>query len=136
MLLLSAAGSARDELGRTFDQLPKHVLALRSIDASLPPGASIRLDIDPQEQNWVAFMLHGQPLCSQLPLLETSYPHVRISRRAEYILTKNDAPKPSDAAGAPVRQLQAFTLWRQRPGVPGRDNCSQKMVQTIERVIA
>lgn len=134
VLLLSAFGSANDELSRTFDQLPKHVLALRSIDAALPPGASVRLDIDPQEQNWVAFMLHGQPLCSQLPLLETSYPHVRISRRADFILTKNDAPRPADATGRPVRQLQAFTLWRQRPGVPGRENCSQKMVQTIERV--
>jgi len=136
VLLLSAFGSANDELGVTFDQLPKHVLALRSIDATLPPGESIRLDIDPQEQNWVAFMLHGQPLCSQRPLLNTSYPHVPISRRADFILTKNDAPKPADAVGAPMHQLQAFTLWRQRPGVAGPSRCSQKMVQTIERVTA
>lgn len=134
VLLLSAFGSANDELARTFDQLPKHVLALRSIDDALPPGRSIRLDVDPQEQNWVAFMLHGQPLCSQRPLLNTSYPHVPISRRADFILTKNDAPRPADAAGAPVRRLDAFTLWRARPGLPGPSRCSQKMVQTIERV--
>ena len=82
----------------------------------------------------MAFMLHGQPLCSQRPLLNTSYPHVPISRKARWILTKNDAPRPADAAGGPVRRLQAFTLWRQRPGVPGRERCSQRMVQTIERV--
>lgn len=134
VLGLSAFGSANEELAVTFDQLPKHVLALRSIDDALPPGQSIRLDIDPQEQNWVAFMLHGQPLCSQRPLLNTSYPHVPISRKARWILTKNDAPRPADAVGGPVRQLQAFTLWRQRPDVPGRSRCSQRMVQTIERV--
>jgi len=134
VLLLSAFGSANDELARTFDQLPKHVLALRSIDSALPAGKSIRLDVDPQEQNWVAFMLHGQPLCSQKPLLNTSYPHVPISRRADYILTKNDAPRPVDAVGGPVTSLQAFTLWRARPGLPGPSRCSQRMVQTIERV--
>lgn len=134
VLLLSALGSANDELAETFDQLPRHVLALRSIDAALPPGQSIRLDIDPQEQNWAAFMLHGQPLCSQKPLLNTSYPHVPISRKARWILTKVDAPRPADAVGGPVRRLDAFTLWRQRSDVPGRERCSQRMVQTIERV--
>ena len=133
VLLLSGLVSARLEVGKTYDQLPRYVLALRSVDAALPPGRSVRLDIDPQEQNWAAFWLHGQPLCSQLPLLNTSYPHVPTSRKADYILTKNDAPAPADAA-AVVMRLQAFTLYRQRPGVPGRSACSQLMVQTIVRV--
>ena len=135
LLLLSAVGAARTEVGRTFDQLPRFVLELRSIDAALPPGRSVRLDIDPQEQNWTAFWLHGQPLCSQRPLLGTSYPHVAVSRKADFILTKNDAPAPADAAGI-VMRIQAYTLYRQRPGVPGRSACSQLMVQTIERVTA
>ncbi len=133
LLLVSALGSARLEIGQTFDQLPRFVLELRSVDARLPPGRSVRLDIDPQEQNWAAFWLHGQPLCSQRPLLHTSYPHVPTSRKADYILTKNDAPAPADAAGV-VMRIQAFTLYRQRPGVPGRSACSQLMVQTVERV--
>jgi hypothetical protein len=133
-LLALAVSSARSEVGSTFDELPKSVLSLRSIDAQLPPGQSIRLDIDPQEQNWAAFMLHGQPLCSQLPLLHTSYPHVPISRRADWIVTKSDARRPRDAIGDPVKQLDAYTLWRARPGIPGRENCSQRMVQTVERV--
>ncbi len=135
LLLVSAVGSARTEVGGTFDQLPRFVLQLRSIDAALPPGRSVRLDIDPQEQNWTAFWLHGQPLCSQRPLLNTSYPHVPTSRKADYILTKDDAPAPADA-GAVVMRIQAFTLYRQRPGVPGRSRCSQLMVQTVERVTA
>ncbi|MDQ3631315.1 MAG: hypothetical protein M3417_08645 [Actinomycetota bacterium] len=133
LLLVSAVSSARTEIGRTFDQLPRFVLELRSVDAALPPGRSVRLDIDPQEQNWAAFWLHGQPLCSRRPLLNTSYPHVPISRKADYVLTKNDAPAPADAAEV-VMRIQAFTLYRQRAGVPGRSACSQLMVQTIERV--
>lgn len=133
VLLVSAVSSARTEIGRTFDQLPRFVLELRTVDAALPPGRSVRLDIDPQEQNWAAFWLHGQPLCSRRPLLNTSYPHVPTSRKADYILTKNDAPAPADAAGV-VMRIQAFTLYRQRAGVPGPSACSQLMVQTIERV--
>jgi hypothetical protein len=134
--LLAAVSAANQELGRTFDQLPKHVLALRSIDAALPPGRSVRLDIDPNEQNWVAYMLHGQPLCSRRPLLHTSYPHVPISRKADFILVKHDDPPPADALGGPVRAIEAFTLYRERPSVPGRANCSQRMVQTVTEIIS
>ncbi len=112
---------------------PRFVLELRSIDAALPPGRSVRLDIDPQEQNWTAFWLHGQPLCSQVPLLGTSYPHVPVSRRADYVLAKRDAPRPADA-GAVVQRIEAYVLYRERPEIPGRDACSQEMVQTIERI--
>jgi hypothetical protein len=133
-LLFSARHSAGQELGKTFDELPRSTLQLRSIDAQLPPGRSIRLDIDPQQQNWVAFMLHGQPLCSRLPLLHTSYPHVPTSRRADYILTPRGARVPADALPTPVRRLDAYTLYRQRSGVPGRENCSRTMVQTVERI--
>jgi hypothetical protein len=133
VLVFAAGGSARLEVGSTFDQLPRFVLELRDVDAALPPGRSVRLDIDPQEQNWTAFWMHGQPLCSERPLLGTSYPHVPISRKADFILTKDDAPRPADA-GAEVMRIQAYVLYRQKPGVPGRANCSQRMVQTIEKV--
>jgi hypothetical protein len=130
LLLLSAVSSARAEVGQTFDQLPKFVLELRTVDAALPPGRSIRLDIDPQEQNWTAFWLSGQPLCSEHPLLNTSYPHVPISRKADYILAKGDAPRPADAGPVSMR-ISAYTLYRAKPGLPGRENCSRRMVQTI-----
>lgn len=134
VMLMLANASANRELGQTFDQLPKSMLQLREIDAALPPGKSIRLDVDPQQQNWVAFMLHGQPLCSQLPLLHTSYPHVQTARKADYILTAVDAPEPKDAVGAPVQRLTAWTLYRARRGLPGPDRCSQRMVQTVKAV--
>jgi hypothetical protein len=135
LLVISASGSASKELGETFDQLPRHVLQLRDVDARLPAGQSVRLDIDPQEQNWAAFMLSGQPLCSQRPLLHTDYPHVRTSRKADWVLTKKDAARPRDAApGPPAQRLDAFTLWRAKPGLPGPENCSQEMVQTVTQV--
>jgi hypothetical protein len=134
VLGLMATSAAAHEIGSTFDELPKHVLQLQEIDAALPRGQSIRLDIDPQEQNWGAFMLHGQPLCSQKPLLDTNYPHVQFSRKADYILTKVDARPPTDAAGPPVRELDAYTLYKAKPDMPGRDKCSQAMVETVTKV--
>jgi hypothetical protein len=59
---------------------------------------------------------------------------VQFSRKADYILTKVDAPAPADAAGPPVRKLDAYTLYRARPDIPGRDMCSQAMVETVTKV--
>jgi hypothetical protein len=128
-----AMSAAAHEIGSTFDELPKNVLQLQEIDAALPPGQSIRLDVGPMEQNWVAFMLHGQPLCSQHPLLGTNYPHVRTSRKADYILTKRTAKAPKDALGPPVKQIEIFSLYKARPDIPGRENCSQAMVETVSK---
>ncbi|MCW3041681.1 MAG: hypothetical protein JWM31_3586, partial [Solirubrobacterales bacterium] len=131
VLGMLAISSAAHEIGSTFDELPKSVLQLQQIDARLPPGKSVRLDINPQEQNWTAFMLHGQPLCSQRPLLGTNYPRVQFSRKADFILTKNDAPEPADAVGAPVQRIDAYTLYRAKPDIPGPDRCSQAMVEAV-----
>ncbi|WP_354699267.1 hypothetical protein DSM112329_04978 [Paraconexibacter sp. AEG42_29] len=133
VLLTMAMSAAAHEIGSTFDELPKNVLQLQDIDAALPPGQSVRLDIDPQEQNWVAFMMHGQPLCSQKPLLGTNYPHVQTSRKAQFILVRRDAPRPADAVGGPVQQIETFLLYRMRADVPGVDRCSQAMVETVSK---
>jgi hypothetical protein len=130
-LLLVANSAGSSEIGQTFDELPRATLQLREINASLPADSSIRIDIAPTEQNWIAYMLHAHPLCSRHPLLNTSYPHVRTSRKADYIVTGARAPAPGDAIGPPVRRLDAFTLYRQRPSVPGPENCSREMVQTV-----
>lgn len=134
VLGLFGISAARQEIGGTFDELPKAVLQLRSIDAALPPGRSVRLDIDPQQQNWVAFWLHGQPLDSIHPLLGTSYPHVPVGRRADYILTARAYARPIDAVGAPVLQTDAFKLYREAPDTPGPATASQRMVQTVTKV--
>ena len=57
-------------LKQTYDQLPRTMLALRGCGRAAAAGASVRLDVEPGPQLWVAYMLAGQPLCSQKPLLE------------------------------------------------------------------
>jgi hypothetical protein len=123
--------AAEDELGRTFDQLPKRVLELRTVADTVPPGESVRIDVDPLEQNWIAFWLYERPVCSPTPLIGTAYPRVRRSRRADWILAKRAAPRPADAAGPPRRLLQDFALYRARPDLPGRENCSREMVRGV-----
>jgi hypothetical protein len=127
--------AAAGELGTTFDQLPQSLLELRSVDARLPPDASVRLDMPADgRQLWAGIMLAGQPLCSQKPVLETSYPHVPVSRAADYVLVDNDLRKPYDAIGPPVMRLERFALYHLRPGLPAGDRCSRRMVQNVERL--
>ncbi len=94
----------------------------------------MRLDVDPQQQNWTAFWLHGQPLCSVHPLFGTSYPHVQQSRRADYILTPWNARRPRDATGARVLQAGQYALVAGEAGPPGPEVCSREMVQTVTSV--
>jgi hypothetical protein len=120
---------ARDEVLGTGKQLGAPTIALQSWSGSLPPSASIRLDMWPPDQLWAAYFLSHQRLCSQAPLLGTDYPHVRISRKADYVIVQHDQLRPVDAVGPPVRQNQGWTLYRMNPAVPGHDRCSQRMVQ-------
>jgi len=134
ILITAARQSAAREIGETFDQLPKSLLELKKVDARLPPGASLRLDMEPDgRQLWAGQMLSGQPLCSQRPVLETSYPHVPVSRAADYVLADAELRKPVDAIGPPLMRLERYTLFKLRPGL-GRDRCSQEMVQTVTAV--
>jgi hypothetical protein len=136
LLLIGATRTAAaGELGTTFDQLPKSLLELQTVDAHLPPDASVRLDMPADGRMlWAGIMLAGQPLCSQKPVMETSYPHVPVSRAADYVLVDKDLQKPFDAVGPPVMTLARFELFRLRPGLPAGDRCSRRMVQNVERL--
>ena len=134
VLVLVGVQGARDEVVITFDQTPRWLTGVRGADDVLPPGRSVRLDMDPARQLWVAYFMAGQPLCSQRPLLETSYPHVPLSRRADYVLAERERGRPSDATGGAVWSNGQFTLYRMAASVPGPDLCSQEMVQTIRAI--
>ncbi len=134
-------GAMRDgaaaQIGATFDQLPKSMLELKTVDARLPPSASVRLDIPADGRMlWAGIMMSGQPLCSQRPVLETSYPHVPLSRAADYVLVDKDWLKPFDAVGPAVTTLDRYELFRLQPGLPGGDQCSRKDVLTIKKLYA
>jgi hypothetical protein len=128
-----AAAGARDEVASTYDQLPKTVLELRDWSGRLPAGSSVRLDVQPGAQLWAAYMLSDHPLCSQRPLDDTSYPHVPLSRAADYVLVRF-LRRPYDAVGPVVAANREFQLYRLAAGLPGGDRCSQRMVQTVRKI--
>lgn len=134
LYLATALSGAHDELAQTQNELPRTVIAVRSLEHRLGPGRSIRLDMNAPLQIWVAYFLASEPLCSQRPLLGTSYPHVAISRRADYILADHGTARPFDADGPPVAMVGQFRLYRERTGVPGPDGCSRGRVQTVTAI--
>ena len=110
---------AAHEIGTTFDQLPKSMLELKQVDALLPADASIRLDMPADGRMlWAGNVLSDQPLCSQRPLLNTSYPHVPISRAADYVLVDDDWRKPFDAVGPPCSRSTATSSTSCDPACP------------------
>jgi hypothetical protein len=107
-------------------QLPAATVQLSAWARSLPTGASIRLDMWPPDQLWVAYFLDARPLCSQLPLLGTDYPHVATSRKADYIITLRGVRRPADGVGPPLRLNDWYVLWRESPLVPGLSYCTTR----------
>jgi disulfide bond formation protein DsbB len=133
--LVGALVAAGQELRVTNYQLSPDTIELRGWAAALPAGASIRLDMWPPRQLWAQYMLAARPTCSQAPLLDTDYPRVPVSRRADYIVAAAGRPKPADAApGPPLRTNGAWRLYRMRPDVPGAENCSQRMISRVEQI--
>ena len=140
LLLIGATrNGAAHEIGTTFDQLPKSMLELKQVGARLPNDASIRLDIPADGRMlWAGNMLSDQPLCSQRPLLNTSYPHVPISRQADYVLVDDTWRKPFDAVGPALMTLDRYQLYKLKPNLdPAHgDRCSRKMVLTVKKLYA
>ena len=133
-IVLFGVQGAKDELVITFDQTPRWMTEVRAVDERLPPGTSVRLDVDASRQLWTAYFLPGQPLCSQRPLFNTSYPRVMQSRKADFILIEREYGVPPDSTGGAVWTNEHFALYRQRAGIPGPEICSQRMVQFIDRI--
>jgi hypothetical protein len=128
---LTAFHGADVELADTGNQLSPNVQAVARIPKLIGPGKSVRLDMNPSLEIWVSYFLHDEPVCSQRPLLGTSYPHVTTSRKADYILADVDTFRPFDAAGPPIAYVGQFRLYKERAGVPGIDRCSRTRVQTV-----
>jgi hypothetical protein len=126
VLSVLTAGSAVAQIKQTGYQLPRTTIQLADWARTLPPGASIRLDIWPPLQLWVAYFLSPRPVCSEHPLVNTDYPHVAFSVKADYILTTWSEPVPADAVGHPVQANSQYRLFRQRPSVPGPSYCTTR----------
>jgi hypothetical protein len=130
-LCLVAASGAFLTLYNLGYQLPQATIQLSGWARSLPTGASVRLDMPPALQLWGAYFLDARPLCSQLPLLGTDYPHVPVSRKADYIVALRDQPRPADAVGPALRRNDGYLLYRESPSVPGSSLCSLRRLDRI-----
>lgn len=128
-----AITDAREEVSRTFDEIPRTVMELQAFSDRLPAGSSLRLDMQPGAQLWAQYMLADHPTCSQRPLSDTAYPHPPLSRAADFVVVRY-LRKPFDAVGGPVLRNKEFRVYRLRPGLPGGDRCSRRMVQTVSRI--
>jgi hypothetical protein len=132
---VAIALNTRRELLGTNDYASRNVLALRDWSRALPPGATIRIDVPPSgHQLWADYMLSDRRVCALRPLVGF-FPYAPYGRRATYALTLNPQPRPRDAVGPPLRAGPQFQLWRLRPNLPGPDNCSHRMVDSITSVI-
>jgi hypothetical protein len=139
LLIGVTRNGAAHEIGSTFDQLPKSMLELKQVGARLPNDASVRLDVPADGRMlWMSNVLADQPQCSQRPVLNTSYPHVPISRQADYVLVDDTWRKPFDAIGPPLMTLDRYQLFRLKPNLdPAHgDRCSRKMVLTVKKLYA
>jgi hypothetical protein len=125
------AGGAVGAIKDTGVQLDQATIELSSYSRSLPRDASVRLDMLPAQQLWAAYFLVAHPLCSQLPLLKTDYPHVPISRKADYIVASRNYGRPADAIGPLLRLNAGYALYRENPAVPGPSYCSPRMQDRI-----
>lgn len=130
-LPLFVAGSAVAALDRTGAQLSQATIQLAQWGGSLPRNASIRLDMRPSYEIWTAYFLDSHPVCSQVPLLDTDYPHVIYSRKADYILAQMSYGRPADAIGPPLRQNTEWRLYRENPAVPGPSYCTRRRYDRI-----
>jgi hypothetical protein len=120
------AGSAVAQIKQNGFQLSQPTIQLANWANSLPRGASIRLDISPPLQLWAAYFLAARPVCSEHPLINTDYPHVGFSVKADYILTTWSDRRPTDAIARPVKANSFYRLYRESSSVPGPSYCTQR----------
>ncbi|MGI8631477.1 MAG: hypothetical protein ACR2NA_02875 [Solirubrobacterales bacterium] len=132
--LIAGVAAIREQITTTYPQLPREVTQLREVDRLVPAGASIRLDIDPEEQPWASFYLYRHPLTSASPLTWTQYPHVPQGRKAAYVLADPEVLRPLQATGPALFRNTRFVLYRLSPDVPGPETSSTRLVQTVEKV--
>lgn len=131
---VAVALNTRRELLHTDVYVSRDVLAIRDWSRSLPPRATVRIDVPPGgHQLWAGYMLADRRVCALRPLVGF-FPYPPQSRRADYAVAYSASGRPRDATGPPVRRTHQFTMWRLRPGLPGPDVCSRRMIDSITSV--
>ena len=127
-ITIATASGARLEARSTTPHVTKDLAEIADWGDRLPAGASVRVDVAGYgRQQWAWYMLAEHPVSSLSPLLDF-FPHAPVGRKADYLLVDNERRAPADASGAPVFSNGSFALYRMRPGVPGPDVSSRRMI--------
>jgi hypothetical protein len=85
----------------------------------------------PPQQLWGAYFLASRRTCSEMPLVETDYPHVATSRKAGYVVVTRDRGRPGDAVGEALKVNEGYELYALDPGLTGVDRCTQRQQSRI-----
>ncbi len=119
---------ARMELEFTSPHADVSTLELRTWDAQLPPGASVRIDVPPGGfQEWAWYFLDSRPTSTVNPLRDF-FPFPPKSIKADYVLWDRTQQKlPLGAIGRPVHQNARFVVHRLDPRIPGPDLSSRRL---------
>jgi hypothetical protein len=134
LLALVVANGARQEIDQTYDHASRPVLELRRWDATLPRGASVRIDVPPTGlQLWSWYMLASRPVSALTPL-GGFFPHPPAGTKGDLVLALTSQPRPRGAVGGAVRRNAQFVLYRLDPRLPGRDTSSRRLVYDQSRI--
>jgi len=133
-LIALLTNGARREIRVTYDFATFDLVQLRTWDRTLPPGASVRIDVPPSGyQLWTWYFLANRPVSASNPLLGFT-PHPPFGLKADYILVDRYQPRPYDAEGRPVLRNAGYSVYRQRPGTPGPDTSSRALVYPVTQI--
>jgi len=119
---------ARGEVADTAPHLTRQLTDLRKWSDELPPGASVRVDIEAVgKQQWAWYMLAERPVTASSPLLGF-FPYAPKGRKADYLIVDRAAGRPPDADGRALNSNRDYVLYRMRGDVPGPEVASRHMI--------
>ena len=132
LVVLVNAGAAR-EIGQTYEFATAPLRELDAWDERLPPGASVRIDVQPTGyQLWTWYMLDDRPVSASAPLVGF-FPHPPVGLTGDFALVEAWAQPPPDAAGQAVLRNAGYAMYPLRPnGTP--DVSSQELVWPYTKI--
>ncbi|MGI8512014.1 MAG: hypothetical protein ACR2NH_05225 [Solirubrobacteraceae bacterium] len=134
VLATTVSLNARRELSVTYAYASQPVLDLRDWGRELPPGATVRIDVNPNGyQLWAWYLLEPHPVSSTRPLVGF-FPFPNPGTKGDFVLRETGEPPPRYAKSPPVYSNVLWTLYRMPRDIPGFDTSSRDTIESITRV--
>lgn len=131
----TVALNARRELSVTYAYASRPVLDLRDWAQELPPGATVRIDVNPTGyQLWAWYLLEPHPVSATRALITSFFPFPNVGTKGDFVLRETGEPPPPYAKLPPVHSNVLWTLYRMPRDVPGFDTSSRDTIEPITSV--